>query len=187
MPAWGTARVDSFVLAIRGRSSNVATRGAEVRIRLAVGSVRLEYRGKRAFFERLVLPLVDAAYAKAQRESVVDDAVPVPEGPTFQPSSPPRFNQFTGQVGSRAATVDQRAMAFAFYLWNYERKEEFSVDEIEAFFRTVHEVPPEDMADRISELSDEKRFLEKGREDGAWRLTPKGVNYVKNRLLGEIA
>ena len=163
---------------------------SEVHIRLAVGTVRLEYSGSRAFFERLVEPLVEAAYARGRDPApseALDEAVPMPSGPLFKPTSPQRFNQFVGQVGEKAATVDQRIMAFSFYLWNYERKEDFPISEIESFFRTVHEEPPDDMGARARDLADEKRFLEPGRGTDSWRLTSKGVNYVKNRLLGGAA
>ena len=42
--------------------------------------------------------------------------------------------------------------AYAFYLWNYERKEDFPISEIESFFRTVHEEPPDDMDARARDL-----------------------------------
>lgn len=170
----------------------------EVRIRLAIGSLRVEYSGTRAFFERTIEPLVQAAYARDGSEEAppgqmagpagsgqaADDGPALPAGPIFQPSSQQRFVQYAGQVGENAATVNQRIMAFSFYLWNYERREEFPVDEIGAFFRTVHETPPPDLGARIEDLAEQKRFLEPGRDEGAWRLTSKGVNYVKNRLLG---
>ena len=58
---------------------------------------------------------------------------------------------------------------------------------VESFFRTVQEDPPDDIEGRLLDLTDEKRFLEAQSEDGTWRLTSKGVNYVKNRLLGGTA
>jgi hypothetical protein len=174
-----------------------ATVVAEVRIRLAIGAVRLEYSGTRSFFERLVEPLVEAAYQKSAEGGIASSEAPaesagpdpvdtVPAGPIFHPGSPAQFNQYAGQVGKNAATVEQRIMAFAFYLWNYERQEEFSAVDIEAFFGTVLEEPPEDLPGRIRDLIEGKRFLEPGAAEETWRLTSKGVNYVKNRLLGTI-
>ncbi len=176
----------------------------DVHVRVAVGEVRLEYRGDRAFYERLVEPLVVATYARGESGPVADTsretgdgqeadgqtrgpdapAAREPTGPIFTPTSPARFQQFAGQVGENAATVEQRIMAFAFYLWNYEREEAFPLARIESFFRTVQEDPPPDIEGRLVDLAERKRFLEAGREAGDWRLTPKGVNYVKNRLLG---
>ena len=165
---------------------------SDVRIRVSAGNVRLEYEGSQRFFDRLIAPLVAAAYRKAGmvggEESGQDVTGPVhaevPRGPIFQPSSPQHFRQFAGQVGARAATVDQRIMAFGFYLWNFERQDEIGGGDIRSFFHTVHEDPPQDLDERLTALSEQKRFLEVGTTANSWRLTTKGVNYVKNRLLG---
>jgi hypothetical protein len=161
-----------------------------VHVRLAVGGVGLEYRGGRGFYRRRVLPLVEAAYRRAGLPAeaaapVRPAAVPEEAGPpAFKPTAPWNFRQFTAQVGDRAATVEQRIMAFAFYLWNFEKQDEFRGEEIEAFFRTVQEDPPSDLDTRLGKLTSSKRFLESGGEEGTFRLSSKGVNYVKNRLLG---
>ncbi|MDA1193652.1 MAG: hypothetical protein O2894_00550 [Planctomycetota bacterium] len=178
---------------------------ASVRVHLAVGGVGLRFAGRRTFFDRHVGPLIEAAYRRAGGlptdaeqcpaadplqaaaspaglGSVVPSPV-VPELPTFKPSAPARFQQYAGQVGANAGTVDQRIMAFAFYLWNYEREDTFDSDAIVAFFRTVHEEPPENLPELLQGLCDSKRWLEPA--GAAWRMTTKGVNYVKNRLLGE--
>ena len=153
-----------------------------VRIRLGVGGIGIAFSGRRAFFERHVAPLMEAMYRRAA--SGAGHAPSEKQDDAFQPSAPQRFQQFAGQVGGNAATVQQRAMAFAFYLWNYERRDEFDAPTIESFFRTVHEEPPEDLEGLLEELSGSKRWLEPGAHPGGWRLTTKGVNYVKNRLLG---
>jgi hypothetical protein len=171
-----------------GRQSSEASNASKVCIRLSVGGVRLEFRGSRAFFERLIEPLVNAAYARSgapEEQAAEASRRAEPEGPpAYRPASPLHFNQFVNQVGDRAADADQRIMAFAFYLWNFERKDEFGAAEISAFFRTVQDEPPEDLAVRLADLAERRRFMEAGGDDGAWRLTQKGVNYVKNRLLG---
>ena len=179
-----------------------------IRIRVAVGDVEIEFRGRRRFFERRVEPLLRGCYrggsapahearpltdaaAGSQRatagraeEAARPASAPPPPEPVFHPSSPTHFQQFTGQVGDNADTVDRRIMAFAFYLWNYERQEAFEPADLEAFFRTVLEEPPQDLTDRLQGLAEQKRFLEPDASTpGAWRLTTKGVNYVKNRLL----
>ena len=161
--------------------------GAEerVRVRLDLGAVALAFEGRRAFFEARVAPLLEAMYRRAGAGGFRPPAGP-PPGEVFQPSAPQRFQQFAGQVGSNAATVEQRAMAFAFYLWNYERQDAFDAENIAAFFRTVHEEPPDTLTGLLEELAATRRWLEPAEESGAWRLTTKGVNYVKNRLLGDL-
>ncbi len=159
-----------------------------VRVRLGMAGVQIAFAGRRAFFEEHVAPYVEAIYARAQGGAAPAAGSTQPQAtngePSFQPSSPRKFQQFAVQIGANAATVEQRVMAFAFYLWNYERRDEFVGGEIASFFRTVHEAPPEDLPQLLQDLSEGKRFLEAGEADAAWRLTTKGVNYVKNRLLG---
>lgn len=161
----------------------------EVRIAVAAGDVRLEFRGRRAFYEQWIEPLVQAAYRHAGGDAGAAEADPAPltaaedEEASFRPSSPVQFHRFVGQVGERASDVDQRIMAFAFYLWNFERKDDFGLEQIAAFFRTVQDEPPRDLPARMGDLSDRRRFIESAGSDDAWRLTTKGVNYVKNRLL----
>ncbi len=175
---------------------------SEVRIRIAVGPARLEYEGSQALFDRSIAPLMEALSGAlpaaaleggAARGAASDAPAPNPStqvkrpaGPVWTPASPQHFVQFTSQVGPRAATAEQRMLAFAFYLWNYEKAERCSREQIEAFFRTMQEEPPADFAERMERLCDRKRFLEPAGK-GAWRLTTKGVNYVKNRLLAAAA
>lgn len=148
---------------------------------MSVRGVHLEFEGRRAYFERAIAPLMDAVYRRGMGRAPAaprEDA-----GPVFKPASPQHFVQFASQVGERAARVEQRIMAFAFYLWNFEKRETFAEADVEAFFRTVHEAPPDDLPGRMAALDREKRFVEPSGTAGAWRLTSKGVNYVKNRLL----
>ena len=171
----------------------------EVRVRMMMGSIRLEFRGRRAFFEAWVEPLLHAAYARGEvppglRAAAIPPAarqeprpVPEPEAPAepaFKPTSPFHFNQFVGQVGARATQSYQQVMAFAFYLWNYEKREEFGLGDAEGFFRTLKIEPPADLATLLEDLAGRRRFLENGAGTAMWRLSSKGVNYVKNRLLG---
>lgn len=165
----------------------------------------MEYAGSRALFERCVAPLLRAAAPGTRLDDSTDTGLsPVspppatdggearaaepeaPEAPTYTPAAPAQFNQFVGQVGPRADGPDQRAMAFAFYLWNYEKRDEFTAEDIEAFFRTVLDEPPEDLGGRLADLAERRRFLEAGITPACWRLTTKGVNYVKNRLLSPV-
>lgn len=162
-----------------GASSDPAFDAERVHVRLALADISMAFTGRRGFFERQVAPLMEAMYVRA----AAGGSASAPSGPVFTPTSPQRFQQFADQVGASAASVEQRAMAFAFYLWNYERQDVFDADAIAAFFRTVHEDPPEDLDDLLAHLETARRWLE-ARPDGGWQLTTKGVNYVKNRLLG---
>jgi len=138
----------------------------------------MEFVGRRAFFDRVIAPLL----LPPPCEAAAPAAASVPRGPVWTPASPPHFVQFAAQVGARAATDEQRIMAFAFYLWNFEKKEACHLGEVEAFFRTVQLDPPADLPQCLADLAGAKRFLETLGDD-AWKLSPKGVNYVKNRLL----
>ena len=170
----------------------------EVRVRMMMGSIRLEFRGRRAFFEAWVEPLLHAAYARgevppglraAASPPAAQEPSPAPDPedpaePAFNPTSPFHYNQFVGQVGARATKAYQQVMAFAFYLWNYEKREEFGRGDAEGFFRTLKIEPPDDLGTLLEDLTSRRRFLENGAGKASWRLSTKGVNYVKNRLLG---
>lgn len=153
-----------------------------VRARLVLGGVSVSFAGRRTFFERHVLPLLEGMYTRARAGEAASRAEAT--AAAFHPTSPQRFQQYAIQVGANAATVEQRVMAFAFYLWNYEKRDTFDEATIASFFRTVQEAPPEDLAGLLAALRDGKRWLDAGEADDTWRLTTKGVNYVKNRLLG---
>lgn len=157
-----------------------------IRVRLALGAKGLAFEGRRAFFEAHVARYLEALYRESEHGIRAGEPAAAPAGATFQPSAPQRFQQFAGQVGANAATIEQRTMAFAFYLWNYERRDAFDAEAIAAFFRTTHEEPPEDLAVLLAELATTRRWLEPADEADHWRLTTKGVNYVKNRLLGDL-
>ena len=157
---------------------------AEVRIRISIGGTCMVYVGSRAFFDRSIAPLMEAlGHLDAEGEAETELQAPAaPEGPVWTPASPPHFAQFAAQVGPRATGVEQRIMAFAFYLWNFEKQEDCREVQIAAFFRTLQEDPPADLRVRLGTLCETKRFLEVV-DAHTWRLSTKGVNYVKNRLL----
>ena len=124
-----------------------------------------------------------------QAASAPDQTVLEPQAPdVFQPKAPERFRQFVSQVGSRASTTEQQLMAFGFYLWNYEKQNTFSAQDLRGFFGLLHREIPENIDALVEDLTTRKRFLESSEDDPAdrWRLTGKGVNYVKNRLLGSV-
>jgi hypothetical protein len=129
-----------------------------------------------------------AAIDGAEEEGgVLVDVVPeeertLPPVDGFQPQSA-HFAQFIRQVGDRAAQPDQQIMAFGFFLWNYEKQEAFTPEHLVGCFRTLGLPVPEELDERLSVLVARKRFLQPARDEGSYRLSNKGVNYVKNRLL----
>ncbi len=174
-----------------------------VRVRLVIDGVRLEFRGDEALFERSVSALVEEAYRgkwgprgdaaeptdppAPAVAAPAEDADPSPDRaePGFTPQST-KFSSFLRQVGERAATPAQQVTAFAFYLWNYEDRRQFGSEEIEGCFRAVGMQPPEPLGACLADLCERKRFLAPVEGNGQLELTPKGVNYVKTRLLSAL-
>lgn len=194
-----------------------------VAIDVELGELRVAFEGDRAFYERLVEPLVAGAYRKAARiapggadsqaaAGVRPAAVrvgsvaaarhtppPSAQAPAaapsssqaseasdrWRPASPSHFQQFVAQVGDRASSPDKRVMAFAFYLWNYEKRETFETGEVERFFRTVLDEPTDGLVELLQELATARGFLEAKGPTGPWALRKKGVGFVKARLLGQ--
>jgi hypothetical protein len=174
----------------------------QVRVRMQWNGIGLEYRGERSFFDRLVEPLVEAAARKgiangangssgtAHPEAANGSAAPArvePERPAeskergFRPISSD-FGLFVRQLGEEAGQPDRQVVAFAFYLWNYEKKEEFQEDEVAGCFRALGLSVPEESDELFQDLAERRRFLDPA-GPRRWRLTQKGRNYVKTRLL----
>ena len=181
----------------------------EVSVHVRLGTLRLDYRGTREFYERNVESLIAsasrrgatpgvgsrplAAGATAGGGSVAADPAPevtdveagsprapaVPEA--YEPSSP-EFGRYVRRLGPDADAPDRHIVAFAFYLWNYERRETFGMNEIEGCLHLIGRTLPEDAAAIFADLTDNRRFLEAA-GPRLWRLTKKGENYVKTRLL----
>jgi hypothetical protein len=129
-----------------------------------------------------------ATHGTPAASSAATGPAPAPSAPpadTWRPASPGHFQQFVAQVGDRASSPDKRVMAFAFYLWNYEKRESFATSEVERFFRTVLDEPTEGLADLLEDLSATRGFLEAEGPAGPWALRKKGVGFVKARLLGQ--
>jgi len=171
---------------------------SRIHVSLSLPGFTVQFTGEESFFAQHVEPLLAAATGPTNGQAATDGRPSAPEAevvwrppsplkppgpPTFVPASPQHFHTFVNQVGDRAGAPEQKVMAFAFYLWNYEKQEEFRREEVERFFRTVHQEPPADLMALVGDLWENRRFLEPGAEEGTWRLTAKGVNYVKNRLL----
>lgn len=166
-----------------------------IRLRLDLSGVGLEFQGSQAFYDRWVEPILAATCQRPVSEpaapvetppaasSSVPDAEP--DRAIFQPQSPTRFQQYVAQVGDRAATTEQQVMAFGFYLWNYEKRNVFGWDDLQGFFAMMRQDVPDDLEALIEDLNGRKRFLEAA-DERQWKLTTKGVNYVKNRLLGSV-
>lgn len=183
----------------------------DVRVHVRLGAVRVVFEGEQSFYEKHVESLVDAAAkrgktapkatddppadgyeATARNGSAPADApsaatpapratppAPVREG--FVPASG-EFGRYIRRLGPEASDSDRQVVALAFYLWNYEKRSTFGVAELEGCFRALGLPLPPGIADILSDLTDRKRFLEAA-EPGAWRLSRKGENYVKTRLL----
>lgn len=176
----------------------------DVRVHIRLGTLRLAYEGSRTFYEASVEPLVARAAQRGRRVAAGDgartttagsaDAGSEPAGTPTGPAAPaaptldafvpksPEFGRFLRRLGPEAAEPDRQVVALAFYLWNYERRETFTAHEIEGCFAALGLRSPGDLDDILVDLTDRKRFVE-GVGDGAWRLTKKGENYVKTRLL----
>jgi hypothetical protein len=164
----------------------------DVRVRLNVGRFRLEYSGSLPFFERVVDPLVERVApagqpAEAPAASAEEPpSVPAPEVPKgYRPPSF-EFGQFVQKLGAEAAEPDRQIVAFAFFLWNYEKKDVVTEEEIAGCFRAIGLQPPQKTTELYADLATRLRFLAPGSAPGTWSLTTKGANYVKTRLLGAV-
>ena len=182
---------------------------SEVSVHVRIGTLRLDYRGEREFYERNVESLVAAASRRdgSRRDaSQAPDPVstpppvesngaieapvaePVPEArapvetrKAYEPSSP-EFGRYVRRLGPDADAADRHVVAFAFYLRNYERRETFGMNEIEGCLHAIGRTLPDDGPAIFTDLTENKRFLEAAGEH-LWRLSKKGENYVKTRLL----
>jgi len=169
---------------------------SDVRIRLNLGRFRLEYSGSLEFFQRVVDPLVTrVAPAQAPAPDEADEAGAAPagsgdaeDGDGARGYRPPsfEFGQFVQKLGAEAAEPDRQIVAFAFFLWNYARKDVVTEDEIAGCFRAIGLQPPQRTSELYSDLANRLRFLTPAAAAGSWSLTTKGANYVKTRLLGSV-
>jgi hypothetical protein len=180
---------------------------SEVRVHVRLGAIRLDYEGDRTFYERHVERLVDAA-ARAGKASVgappsgngrseahAPAEAPAPVAAAAAPGATAEraraagfvpqsgdFGRFLRRLGPEAGEPDRQVAAFAFYLWNYEKRETFRPEEVEGCFRAIGLPAPPDLSVLLEDLTERRRFLESA-EPGTWRLSRKGENYVKTRLL----
>lgn len=107
---------------------------------------------------------------------------PAPPVPSYVPPSD-RFGSFQRQRRPDPVGAADRIASYAFFLWNYDRREDFGEDEISGCFRADGVELPGDASDLYRALV-EHRILEpvNGR-DGTWRLTSKGRAHVRGHLL----
>jgi hypothetical protein len=166
---------------------------SEIRVRLNLERFRLEYSGSLAFFQRVVDPLVSRVAppmgAPGASKAAEEGAAPAaPEAEPAQGYRPPsyEFGQFVQKLGAEAAEPDRQIVAFAFFLWNYAKKDVVTEEEIEGCFRAIGLQPPHRTTELYADLSNRLRFLAPAGTAGAWSLTTKGANYVKTRLLGAV-
>jgi hypothetical protein len=171
-----------------------------VRVQVRLGSIRLTFEGDQSFYEAHVESLLAAAAARSLSPGAAPRPMPAalapvapaasqapapatparPERTAWSPSSGD-FGRYIRRLGPEAGEADRQVVAFAFYLWNYERRETFGRSELLACFQALH-LPAPDLDPILVDLTDRKRFLESAGAD-AWRLSKKGENYVKTRLL----
>jgi hypothetical protein len=110
-----------------------------------------------------------------------DPRAPAADSERFVPMSS-ELGRYVRRLGPEAADPDRQVVALAFFLWNYEKRATFGVGELEGCFRALGLALPPGIDGILADLTDRKRFLEPA-DDGAWRLSRKGENYVKTRLL----
>lgn len=172
----------------------------DVRVHIRLGTLRLAYEGSRAFYETAVEPLVARAADRGRRATVAATGSAAPPAPAPKDPAPapapadetpaptafvprsPEFGRFLRRLGPEAAEPDRQVVALAFYLWNYERLEMFTEREISGCFAALGLRVPGDLDEILDDLTDRKRFVE-SLGAGLYKLTKKGENYVKTRLL----
>jgi len=176
----------------------------DVRVHIRLGTLRLAYEGSRSFYETSVEPFVARAAQLRPGRAAASVLAPAASHANTAPSAAPRaaapaaahagavadafvpkspeFGRFLRRLGPEAGEPDRQVVALAFYLWNYERRETFTPHEILGCFAALGLPAPANLEAILAELSDRKRFVEAAGDD-AWRLTKKGENYVKTRLL----
>src|SRR5439155_167404 len=106
-------------------------------------------------------------------------AVAKPSG--FVPASG-EFGRYIRRLGPEAADPDRQIVALAFYLWNYARRSTLPVADLGGCVRAPGLPLPGGVDGLLADLTERKRFLEAA-GNGIFRLSRKGENYVKTRLL----
>jgi len=159
---------------------------SQVRVRLQTARVHLVFEGGEALFEREVEPLL-LGLARGAHTAPVG---PAPAGEAAREASPARpawrpastsFGTFHRQLGEGPNGAENRVAAYAFYLWNYEKKETFGTEEVAGCFAAGGEDVPDDLDASCAALERE-RILQPAAREGSWRLTQKGKTRVRKLL-----
>ena len=172
-----------------------------VRVRLHTERVQLEFRGDEALFRRVIEPVIlnvagrsapkrgagGAGVSGVGAPATTAGAVPAAKPTTASARTgytPPSqdFGTFCRRLEPDENGEANRIAAFAFFLWNYERKEVFQEEEVVGCFRAEGADPPRDGASLYEELV-ARRILRPAESSGTWRLTTKGRAHVRHHLL----
>ena len=155
-----------------------------IRVRLQTRELNLAFEGSRAFFERHLSPLLGPLAGRRGGEARPAGTLAEPArepAPGYVPPSD-RFGVFQRQCDLGETEAAGRVAAYAFFLWNYEKKEVFAEEEVEGCFRADGTSVPADPAALYGELLG-RRMLAPGAKEHTWRLTGKGRDYVRHHLL----
>lgn len=157
---------------------------SHMRVRLGTRGLTVVYDGSRDFFERVVSPLLAPLAGERRAGRTSPPSAPAPARPTAPGYAPPsdRFGVFQRQCDLGDLGTADRVAAYAFFLWNYEKKEVFEEGEVEGCFRADGETVPADPEALYGDLLS-RRMLAPGAKDRTWRLTGKGRDFVRHSLL----
>ncbi len=155
---------------------------SDVRIRLKTAGISLHFEGSEELYDRLLASVLAPFAGRRASERPAERVVARPRRvPAWSPPSD-RFGTFRRQIDLTKDGEADRVAAFAFYLWNYEKKETFREEEVEGCFHAQGLEPPKDTASVYGELLT-RRMLSPGAAERSWRLTGKGRDYVRHHLL----
>ena len=90
---------------------------------------------------------------------------------------------FLKQVGPRATTDEDQVLAFAFYLYQFERMDAFGPRELAGCFDAIGLPVPDDLSLIVADLAGPPRLLQ-ANPRGGYTLTQRGIATVKRELLG---
>ena len=162
---------------------------SQVRVRLQTARVELLYEGDETVFERQIEPILRCLAKGRPRSEPAATKAPAPIEPDVAPVKAEGYRPSAGSFGTFQRQLDpeqngpeSRIVAYAFYLWNYEKKDTFTADEVTGCFRAGGEDAPHGLVDAYTVLED-RRILHPAAKEGTWRLTSKGRNHVRKLLV----